>query len=109
MGRVAARLADYTVVTSANTWTEEPEAIMAEIVRGLVETGRRPDRDYAWRLDRRQAIELALARARDDDLVLVAGMGGERSMVVAGRPEPWDDRQVIHEVLSARTALAAAR
>lgn len=99
MGRVAAELADFTVVTSENTWTEQPEMIMAEVVRGLVERGRRPDRDYACRLDRREAIRLGLSRAGDGDMVLVAGMGHEPSMIMGGRAVAWDDRQVVHDLL----------
>lgn len=99
MGRVAAELADFTVVTSENTWTEQPEMIMAEVMRGLVERGRRPDRDYACRLDRREAIRLGLSRAGEGDMVLVAGMGHEPSMIIGGREVPWDDRQVVHDLL----------
>lgn len=99
MGRVAAELADFTVVTSENTWTEQPEAIMAEVVRGLVERGRRSDRDYACRLDRREAIRLGLSRAGEGDAVLVAGMGHEPSMIMGERQVAWDDRQVVHDLL----------
>lgn len=100
MGRVAGQLADYTVVTSEDAWHEEPETIMAEIVDGLVAAGKQPGRDYTSRVDRREAIELALSMAGAGDVVLVAGMGHEQSMVVAGRAQPWDDRAVIRELLA---------
>jgi UDP-N-acetylmuramoyl-L-alanyl-D-glutamate--2,6-diaminopimelate ligase len=69
------------------------------VADGLAGAGKRPDRDYAVRLDRREAIELALAMAEPGDTVLVAGMGHEKSMMVAGRAQPWDDRRVVRELL----------
>jgi UDP-N-acetylmuramoyl-L-alanyl-D-glutamate--2,6-diaminopimelate ligase len=106
MGRVAARLADYTVVTSDSSWSEDPERIMAQVAEGLVAAGREGGRDYAMRADRREAIALAVSMARPGDTVLVAGMGHEQSMVVAGRAEPWDDRRAVREILSESPVMA---
>jgi UDP-N-acetylmuramoyl-L-alanyl-D-glutamate--2,6-diaminopimelate ligase len=99
MAQVSAELADFTVVTSEDSWDEDPESIMDEVVEGLVLAGKRPDRDYAVRPDRREAIGLALSMAGPGDTVVVAGMGHEKSMMVAGRAQPWDDREVIRELL----------
>jgi UDP-N-acetylmuramyl-tripeptide synthetase len=107
MGRVAARLADYAVVTSDSSWSEDPEQIMAQVAEGLVATGREGGRDYAMRADRREAITHAVAMARPGDTVLVAGMGHEQSMVVAGRAQPWDDRRALREILSGTPVMAA--
>lgn len=98
MARVSARLADYTIVTADDSWHEDPASIVAEIVSGLAGAGKREDRDYAVRLDRREAIKLALAMAGPADTVLVTGMGHERSMVTDGRILPWNDQQVIREI-----------
>jgi UDP-N-acetylmuramoyl-L-alanyl-D-glutamate--2,6-diaminopimelate ligase len=108
MARVSARLADYTIVTSDDSWHEDPESIIDEVVSGLIETGKRPDRDYAVRPDRREAIDLALSMAEAGDTVLVAGMGHEQSMMVAGRALPWDDRLVIRELLARHDRLSCA-
>lgn len=102
MGRVAARQADYSVVTSENTWTEPPEAVIAAAVAGLAAAGGR----YAVRADRPEAIRHGLSLAGPDDTVLVAGMGHEQTMIVAGRPQPWEDRAVIRELLCAATSWA---
>jgi UDP-N-acetylmuramoyl-L-alanyl-D-glutamate--2,6-diaminopimelate ligase len=102
MARVSAELADYTIVTSEDSWDEDPQSIVDEVVDGLTRAGKRPDRDYAVELDRRAAIELALSMAESGDTVLVAGMGHEKSMMVAGHACPWDDRQVIRELLLPR-------
>jgi UDP-N-acetylmuramoyl-L-alanyl-D-glutamate--2,6-diaminopimelate ligase len=100
MARAAAELADYVVVTSENTWREPAEQVIAELTDGLDRVGLRRDRDYTVRVDRQEAIELALSAAEIGDTVLVAGMGHEPTMVVAGEARPWDDRAVIREVLS---------
>jgi len=107
MGRVAARLADYTVVTSDSSWSEHPERIMAQVAEGLVAAGRESGRDYTMRADRREAIAHAVSMARPGDTVLVAGMGHEQSMVVAGQAQPWDDRRAVREILSGPAVMAA--
>jgi UDP-N-acetylmuramoyl-L-alanyl-D-glutamate--2,6-diaminopimelate ligase len=101
MARVSARLADYTIVTSDDSWQEDPESIVDGIVSGLDEAGKRAERDYAVRLDRREAIALALSMAGPGDTVLVAGMGHEQSMVTAGGTVAWNDQQVIRDLLPA--------
>lgn len=98
MAQVSARLADYTVVTTDDSWDEDPASIVAEIADGLASAGKQADRDYAVRLDRREAIKLALAMAGPADTVLVTGMGHEQSMVTAGQTVPWNDQQVIREL-----------
>jgi UDP-N-acetylmuramoyl-L-alanyl-D-glutamate--2,6-diaminopimelate ligase len=99
MGRVAARGADVVVPTSDNPRSEKPDAIIAEIVEGIVaERSDGPDKTI---VDRRAAIEFAIHEARDGDVVVIAGKGHESGQVFADRTEPFDDRIV------ARAALAA--
>ena len=101
MGRVAARLADRVIVTSDNPRSEEPEAIVAEIMEG---TGPDVERE----LDRRAAIARAVAGAAAGDVVVIAGKGHEQGQEFeGGRKEPFDDRTVAGEAL--RSALAGTR
>ncbi len=102
MGEVAARLADHTIVTSDNPRSEDPAAIIGEIVAG-VPAGAAVDRSTSS--DRRAAIERAVAAARPGDVVVVAGKGHETTQVVAGQSLPFDDRVVAREAL-ARTAVS---
>ena len=92
MGRVASELADVAIVTSDNPRSEDPRAIIEEIVAGA-----------AGRLevepDRRRAIELALDQARPGDVVVVAGKGHEQGQEFADRKLPFDDREVARELL----------
>jgi UDP-N-acetylmuramoyl-L-alanyl-D-glutamate--2,6-diaminopimelate ligase len=92
MGRVATELADLTVVTSDNPRTEEPTAIIDEIVAGVVGP-------VEVEPDRRAAIAAALGEAREADVVVIAGRGAERFQDVAGRKIPFDDREVAREEL----------
>ncbi|CAN5851323.1 UDP-N-acetylmuramoyl-L-alanyl-D-glutamate--2,6-diaminopimelate ligase [soil metagenome] len=94
----AASAADVVVVTSDNPRSEDPDAIVADVVAGAADPGRlRADPD------RRSAIQWAIEQARPGDVVLVLGRGHERGQEIGGRSLPFDDRLV------ARDALAAVR
>ena len=89
MGQVALELADRVVVTSDNPRSEEPRAIMAEIVAGL------PPERLTLEPDRRRAIELALSNAGCEDLILIAGKGHETTQEIAGVCYAFSDREVV--------------
>ena len=93
MGRASADLADLTVVTSDNPRTEDPDAIIEEILPGLGDAERRVEPD------RRKAITLALQEAEAGDLVVVAGKGHEDYQVIGRETIHFDDREVVREVL----------
>jgi UDP-N-acetylmuramoyl-L-alanyl-D-glutamate--2,6-diaminopimelate ligase len=104
MGEIAARLADVTIVTSDNPRSEAPEAIVAEIVATI---GDRPALQIE--LDRRMAIERAIALAEADDVVVIAGKGHEQGQEFEnGRKLPFDDITVAREILSAQLAAVGA-
>jgi UDP-N-acetylmuramoyl-L-alanyl-D-glutamate--2,6-diaminopimelate ligase len=108
MGEVAARGADVVVVTSDNPRSEQPEAIIAQIVDGAA--GARPAGapKIAVEPDRREAIHRAVEAARPGDVVLIAGKGHEQGQEFAeGRVVPFDDVAVAREALRARRAQAA--
>ncbi|HVE68915.1 MAG TPA: UDP-N-acetylmuramoyl-L-alanyl-D-glutamate--2,6-diaminopimelate ligase [Solirubrobacteraceae bacterium] len=95
MGEIATRLADVAIVTSDNPRSEDPEAIIAEILAGA---GPRAEAQP----DRRAAIARAVEAARPGDVVVVAGKGHERGQEFAGgRKEPFDDVAVAREALRA--------
>jgi UDP-N-acetylmuramoyl-L-alanyl-D-glutamate--2,6-diaminopimelate ligase len=90
MGRAAVEGADVAVLTSDNPRSEDPLAILAEMAQpGAVHE-----------VDRRKAIALAVAMARPGDAVVVAGKGHESGQDVGGVVTPFDDREVLREVLS---------
>ncbi|MGH8874844.1 MAG: glutamate ligase domain-containing protein, partial [Acidimicrobiia bacterium] len=94
MGEAAAG-ADLVVVTSDNPRSEDPEAIIDQLMAGVVTTGRPVIREG----DRRSAIRRALEAAAPGDVVLVLGKGHERGQERAGVVVPFDDRQVAREEL----------
>ncbi len=97
MGRYSGELSDYTVITSDNPRSEEPESIIGQIEEGIREVAG-PDR-YELVVDRRLAISRALEMARSGDVVLVAGKGHEQGQIFADRIIPFDDFTVASELL----------
>jgi UDP-N-acetylmuramoyl-L-alanyl-D-glutamate--2,6-diaminopimelate ligase len=98
MGSVAARYADVSYVTSDNPRTEEPQAIIEEILPGI---GNAP---HEVRADRREAIEAAIASARSGDVVAIAGKGHENYQIVGTQVLPFDDVSVAREALGRKEA-----
>ena len=92
MGRIAADLADLALVTSDNPRSEDPDAIIDEVVAGA------PDR-LEVEPDRRAAIERALEAAGPGDVVVIAGKGHEQGQEIGGTVLPFDDREVAREAL----------
>jgi UDP-N-acetylmuramyl-tripeptide synthetase len=105
MGAVAARLSDVVVLTSDNPRSEPPEAILAEIGRGIPSTRAA---DTLVVPDRREAIARALEMGREGVVVVIAGKGHETYQVQRDRTVPFDDRQVARDVL-ARLAEAGGK
>jgi UDP-N-acetylmuramoyl-L-alanyl-D-glutamate--2,6-diaminopimelate ligase len=95
MGRIARELADRVIVTSDNPRSEEPLAIVEQILQGA-------GTDVEIDLDRHSAIEKAIAGAAPGDVVLIAGKGHERGQEIAGVVHPFDDREVAREALRRR-------
>jgi len=112
MGAVAARLSDMVIVTSDNPRSEDPEAIIEDVKRGIVlpadriaPNGQGPrTTPYLAIADRRQAIERAVREARSGDLVLVAGKGHEKYQVIGAKTLPFDDVEVARGALAGRRA-----
>lgn len=91
MGQVAAGGADEVVVTSDNPRSEDPDAIIGEILAGVV-PGAAPGAAVTVQPDRRAAIADAVERAQPGDVVLIAGKGHEQVMEVGTQRLPFDDR-----------------
>jgi UDP-N-acetylmuramoyl-L-alanyl-D-glutamate--2,6-diaminopimelate ligase len=101
MGAVAARLADFSVITDEDPREEDAASILLEIAAGAREAGAGEGRDFVMVVGRRKAIATAFRRARPGDTVLLAGKGHEQSIIIGRDKLPWDDRQVAREELAA--------
>jgi len=103
MGAIAERLADHVVLTDDNPRSEDGDAILSDILAGC-----RRD-DLVCRRDRRAAIAYALEHATPEDLVLVAGKGHESTQEIQGHKYPFNDRQVVQDILSILPSSSTAR
>ncbi len=97
MGSAAAAGADLVVVTSDNPRSEDPAAIITEMLSGMPSSA-----DSVVEPDRRSAIRAAIDQAGAGDVVLILGKGHERGQEIAGRIIPFDDRQEARAALAER-------
>lgn len=96
MGRIAAELADYTLITSDNPRKEDPAKIAAQVEEGY--KALRPDA-YEIEIDRARAIQQIISRAQPGDSVLIAGKGHETYQEFEDTVVPFDDRIHAQEAL----------
>ncbi len=97
MGEIASRLADRVFLTDEESYNEDPDAIRAEIMQGIeAAKGTAKTTEIA---DRREAIKKALSVAKKGDIVLITGMGHEKFRVENGKKIPWNDAEVVRELL----------
>jgi UDP-N-acetylmuramoyl-L-alanyl-D-glutamate--2,6-diaminopimelate ligase len=99
MAEIAVKLSDLAVFTSDNPRSEDPEAILADMLEGAVsyDTER-----YTTIPDRRQAIRFAIEQAKAGDVVLIAGKGHETYQEIKGVRYDFDDREVAREAIAVR-------
>lgn len=95
MGKVASKLADFTVVTSDNPRNEEPEAIIADIVTGV----KKANGKYITITDRAKAIRYVIENAKEGDVIVIAGKGHEDYQEIKGKKYHMDDRELVADVV----------
>lgn len=103
MGGIAEKYADVLVVTSDNPRTEDPQQILADVVRGIRQFD--PTRMTVME-DRREAIRYAIDLADPTDVIVVAGKGHEDYQILADRTIHFDDREEVQNYLNERTVTA---
>ena len=101
MGKVAGTLADIAIATSDNPRSEDPEAILDQVEVGLIASGATK---YLKIADRREAIRTAVELANPGTILVIAGKGHETVQVIGNRSIPFDDREVVAEFASRRSA-----
>jgi len=100
MGRIASELADVVIVSSDNPRDEDPEAIIADVLKGV-----RSRAQVIAEPDRARAVVLALKKAKEGDIVLLAGKGHEDYQVLAGGKIHLDEREIVFSILKCRKRL----
>jgi len=93
IGEIASRLADEVIITSDNPRNENPEDIISEIMQGA------SGKHCSAEVDRTAAIYRAIHGARKGDIVLIAGKGAENYQEIQGKKYPFDDREIVRQVL----------
>jgi len=102
MGRIASELADVAIVSSDNPREEDPQAIIDDVVEGMKGRNRA---QVITEPDRARAVVLALKKAREGDIVLLAGKGHEDYQVLAGGKIHLDEREIVFSILKCRKRL----
>ncbi|MDR0930582.1 MAG: UDP-N-acetylmuramoyl-L-alanyl-D-glutamate--2,6-diaminopimelate ligase [Clostridiales bacterium] len=97
MGGIAAEYADFSVITSDNPRTEEPSAIIDDILEGVEKTSH-----MVVIPNRREAIEYAIKNAWAKDIILLAGKGHEDYQILADKTIHFDEHEIIDEILSGK-------
>lgn len=105
MAKVAATHADRIIITSDNPRTEDPASIVREIETGVPAERQR---DTETIVDRRVAIQHAVASAGAGDIVLIAGKGHEDYQIIGTTKHPFDDREIARKAIAARRAKVGA-
>lgn len=95
MGEISGRIADYTIITSDNPRTENPEAIVKEIEGGIKKTKGK----YEVVVDRIEAIKSAMKIANKLDIIVLAGKGHEPYQEINGVKHPFDERIIVNDII----------
>ncbi len=96
MAKTAAENSDFAVITSDNPRTENPYAIIREILTGLDGT----DTPFAVIEDRHEAIHFALSAAKKGDTVVLCGKGHENYQIIGNEKIPFDEKQIVHDAFT---------
>jgi len=102
MGQAVINEADFSIITSDNPRTEDPEQIIEDVLRGIPASAREGD-DYTAIINRKDAIEHAVHIAKKNDLVLIAGKGHEDYQILGTQTIHFDDREVARSALRKRS------
>ncbi len=95
MGAISGKIANYTIITSDNPRTENPEAIVKEIEEGIKKTNAR----YECIVDRTEAIKKAIKMANKNDIIVLAGKGHETYQEINHEKHHYDEREIIKQVI----------
>ena len=99
MGEISGVYADYTIITSDNPRSEEPEEIINQIEKGIKKT----KGSYECIIDRKEAIKKGIQMLHKKDILVIAGKGHELTQEIKGKKIPFDEREIIHDILKNNT------
>ena len=97
MARIATKMSDKVILTSDNPRTEDPELILTDMMEGVPKSEQRKTMKVT---DRKEAIRVACNMANAEDIILVAGKGHETYQEINGERFPFDDKEILNELLN---------
>ncbi len=97
MAKIACEMSDRVILTSDNPRSEDPEDIIHQMEKGIPPAGTRKTLSI---VDRKEAIKTAVALAQPGDIILLAGKGHEKYQEIRGKRNPFDDKQILNEMLN---------
>ena len=98
MGEISGKIADYTIITSDNPRTEDPQLIINQIEEGIKKTKGK----YEVIVDRKEAIKKAIKIASKADIIVLAGKGHEPYQEINGKKFDFDERKIVKEIIEKR-------
>lgn len=98
MGEISGKIADFTIITSDNPRTEEPEKIVNQIEEGIKKTKGK----YTCIVDRIEAIKYAIKMANKNDIIVLAGKGHEPYQEINGVKHPFDERIIVNDIIDGK-------
>jgi UDP-N-acetylmuramoyl-L-alanyl-D-glutamate--2,6-diaminopimelate ligase len=99
MGRISGRMADLIILTHEDNYQEDPQQIIRMIEPGVKAGGKKRGKNY-WRiLSRQAAIEKAVCLAKKGDVVLITGVGHQKTLNLGGKEVPWSDQEAVKKAL----------
>jgi len=99
MGELAAKMADYVIVSNVDPYEDDPKQILEDIAISCEKFGKIRGQNLFVIEDRKQGIKKSLQLAKINDVVLITGKGAEQSIVIGGKRMAWDDRKIVKEEL----------
>ncbi len=94
MAKAATELSDITIITSDNPRTEDPEKIIYDILKGVIDNS-----EYYVEIDREKAVAKAVSMAKPNDIIFIAGKGHETYQIIGKEKHHFDDREVVAKYL----------
>ena len=98
MGKISGEIADFTIITSDNPRTEDPDKIAKQIEEGIKKTKGK----YVVIVDRIKAIRYAIEMADKNDIIVLAGKGHEPYQEINGKKYPFDERQIVNDIIDCK-------
>lgn len=102
LGALMGKYADIVIVTDEDPYDEDPEKIAEEVIKGVIRSDKNKfekEQNFFKIMDRKKAIEKAIAIAKKGDTVLITGKGAEEVMAIGDKLVPFSDRKIVREAL----------